>query len=188
MSRPQGGKDANTNEVSTDRTVVDREDIEDAEKGSPPSHPPHVVKMEASLHGVRCSGRTLNQLEEIPGIDNLFRHRWCMMFCTFGLTNAYGVYQDYYVRVHLSNYPPSTIGWIGSFQVFLRTSGHLVPLYQPTHTDFILLSEFSGGLFAGIWFDKGYFYPMSFGFSLLFLFSFVGTLPVFDENIDLTFL
>lgn len=52
------------------------------------------------------------------------------MFSTFGLTNAYGVYQDYYVRVHLSNYPPSTIGWIGSFQVFLRTSGHLI-LYQP---------------------------------------------------------
>ena len=56
--------------------------------------------------------------------------RWCMMFCTFGLTNAYGVYQDYYVRVHLSNYSPATIGWIGSFQVFLRTSGHLV-LSQP---------------------------------------------------------
>ena len=47
-----------------------------------------------------------------------------MLFCAFGLTNAYGVYQDYYVRVHLSNYYPSTIGWIGSVQVFLGASGH----------------------------------------------------------------
>lgn len=98
------------------------------------------------------------------------------MFSTFGLTNAYGVYQDYYVRVHLSNYPPSTIGWIGSFQVFLRASGHLI-LHQRIHTDIIFLSEFAGSLFAGIWFDKGYFYPMTFGFSLLFLFSFVDTFP-----------
>lgn len=99
------------------------------------------------------------------------------MFSTFGLTNAYGVYQDYYVRVHLSDYPPSTIGWIGSSQVFLRRSGRL-SLYQPTHTDSIFLSEFSGGLIAGILFDKGYFYPMAFGSSLLFLFSFVGVLPL----------
>ena len=96
-----------------------------------------------------------------------------MMFSTFGLTNAYGVYQDYYVRVHLSNYSPSTIGWIGSFQVFLRTSGHPT-LCQQDHPDFFFPSEFSGSLIAGIGFDKGYFYSMSFGFSLLFLFSFVG--------------
>jgi len=53
-----------------------------------------------------------------------------MLFCAFGLTNSHGVYQDYYVRVHLSNYSPSTIGWIGSFQVFLGASGYLT--YQPT--------------------------------------------------------
>jgi hypothetical protein len=57
-----------------------------------------------------------------------------MLFCAFGLTNSFGVYQDYYVRVHLSNYPPSTIGWIGSSQVFLGASGHLT-LHQPTHLD-----------------------------------------------------
>ena len=54
-----------------------------------------------------------------------------MLFCAFGLTNSHGVYQDYYVRVHLSNYSPSTIGWIGSFQVFLGASGYLI-LYRPT--------------------------------------------------------
>ena len=99
-----------------------------------------------------------------------------MMFCTFGLMNAYGVYQDYYVRVHLSNYSPSTIGWIGSFQIFLRTPGYMTR-YQPTHTDLTFLSVYSAGLFAGIWFDKGYFYPMSLGFSSLLLFSFVSTFP-----------
>jgi hypothetical protein len=113
-------------------------------------------------------------LKGITSTDKLSRSRWCMMFCTFGLTNAYGVYQDYYIRVHLSNYPPSTIGWIGSFQVFLRTSGYLI-LYRSTHPDFIFLPEFAGGFIAGIWFDKGHFYPMICAFSLLFLFSFVGT-------------
>ena len=53
-----------------------------------------------------------------------------MLFCASGLTNSHGVYQDYYVRVHLSNYSPSTIGWIGSSQVFLGASGHLVQ-YRP---------------------------------------------------------
>src|SRR5882757_10034572 len=63
---------------------------------------------------------------EIPIADKLVRRRWCMLFCTVGLTNSHGVYQDYYVRVHLSNYSPSTIGWIGSFQVFLGASGCLI--------------------------------------------------------------
>ena len=65
---------------------------------------------------------------KLQALIKLFWHRWCMTFCAFGLTHSYGVYQDYYVRVHLSNYPPSTIGWIGSFQVFLRTSGHALGL------------------------------------------------------------
>jgi len=34
---------------------------------------------------------------------------------------------------------------------------------------------------AGLLFDKGYFYHMTFGFSTLFLISFVGTVPSYDE-------
>jgi len=60
-----------------------------------------------------------------------------MLFCAFGLTNSHGVYQDYYVRVHLSNYSPSTIGWIGSFQVFLGASGPLT-LYRSKQLVLIL--------------------------------------------------
>src|SRR5258706_383449 len=38
------------------------------------------------------------------------------------------------------------------------------------------------GLIAGILFDKGYFYQMTFGFSTLFLFSFVGILPSMTKS------
>ncbi|KAG8754937.1 hypothetical protein FRC14_004522 [Serendipita sp. 396] len=64
---------------------------------------------------------------------------WCILFATFGMTNAYGVYQDYYVRTYLSTYTPSSIGWIGSIQIFF---------------------QFSMGFFAGKLFDAGHFYPM----------------------------
>lgn len=60
---------AGINEPSSKTSVVDRVYVEGAEKGSPPSHPPHVV--EAPLHGVPCSGRTSNQLNETPCTDRL---------------------------------------------------------------------------------------------------------------------
>jgi len=37
-------EDDNMNELSANKTVVDRVYLNDAEKGSPPSHPPHTVK------------------------------------------------------------------------------------------------------------------------------------------------
>ncbi|EAU91836.2 hypothetical protein CC1G_04603 [Coprinopsis cinerea okayama7 len=50
--------------------------------------------------------------------------------------NAFGVYQDYYVRVYLTRHTPSEIGWIGGAQLFLT---------------------FFAGAFAGRAFDRGYF-------------------------------
>ncbi|KAJ2918172.1 hypothetical protein MD484_g2277, partial [Candolleomyces efflorescens] len=50
--------------------------------------------------------------------------------------NAFGVYQDYYVRVYLTGYSPDTIGWIGGMQIFLN---------------------FIVGVISGRLFDKGYF-------------------------------
>lgn len=67
------------------------------------------------------------------------------------MTNAYGVYQDYYVRTFLTNYSPSTIGWIGSVQLFF---------------------QFSFGIIAGRLFDGGYFYHMMIGASTLYVFSY----------------
>jgi MCP family monocarboxylic acid transporter-like MFS transporter 10 len=34
------------------------------------------------------------------------------------MINAFGVFQDFYSRFYLTNYTPSQIGWIGSFQIF----------------------------------------------------------------------
>ncbi|KAF9466018.1 MFS general substrate transporter [Collybia nuda] len=41
-----------------------------------------------------------------------------VLMCTFGNVQSFGVYQDYYTRVHLKNHPPSEISWIGSLQIF----------------------------------------------------------------------
>jgi MCP family monocarboxylic acid transporter-like MFS transporter 10 len=67
------------------------------------------------------------------------------------MTNGYGVYQDYYVRQFLTNETPSTIGWIGSTQIFF---------------------QFSMGLIVGRLFDAGYFYIMVPLASLLYAFSY----------------
>ncbi|TFK24106.1 MFS general substrate transporter [Coprinopsis marcescibilis] len=40
-------------------------------------------------------------------------------FCTFGVVQSFGVYQDYYTRVTLNQNSPSEVSWIGSVQVFL---------------------------------------------------------------------
>ncbi|KIM24492.1 hypothetical protein M408DRAFT_331736 [Serendipita vermifera MAFF 305830] len=76
---------------------------------------------------------------------------WCILFSTFGMTNAFGVYQDYYVRFYLPSYSPSTIGWIGSTQLFF---------------------QFSMGFFAGKAFDAGYFYHIVSLASLLYIFAY----------------
>ncbi|RXW23620.1 hypothetical protein EST38_g2226 [Candolleomyces aberdarensis] len=59
-----------------------------------------------------------------------------VQYCTFGYINAFGVYQDYYVRIYLTHYTPSTIGWIGGMQIFLN---------------------FGMGVVTGRLFDRGYF-------------------------------
>ncbi|KAJ3569454.1 hypothetical protein NP233_g5036 [Leucocoprinus birnbaumii] len=74
---------------------------------------------------------------------------WIMQFVTFGYTNAYGVYNDFYVREYLSDYQSSQISWIGSVQLFL------------------LLTS---GLFSGRAFDAGHFHKVMLGGAALFVF------------------
>ncbi|TFY75972.1 hypothetical protein EWM64_g8040 [Hericium alpestre] len=74
-----------------------------------------------------------------------------IVFCTFGAVQSFGVYQDYYTRVTLSEHTASEVSWIGSFQVFLL---------------------FALGLPVGKLFDEGYFRPVIAAGSLLYLFSF----------------
>ncbi|KAI0800007.1 major facilitator superfamily domain-containing protein [Fomes fomentarius] len=75
---------------------------------------------------------------------------WMVQFCTFGYINAFGVYQDFYVRDFLSHESPSNVSWIGSLQLFL--------MYAP-------------GVFVGHAFDAGYFHHVQIAGSILHVFS-----------------
>ncbi|KAJ6473881.1 MFS general substrate transporter [Mycena sanguinolenta] len=44
---------------------------------------------------------------------------WLVLFSTFGFAYAFGVFEDFYVRVYLSHRSPSSISWIGSVQLML---------------------------------------------------------------------
>lgn len=45
----------------------------------------------------------------------------CALFCTFGLINCVGVFQEYYSNNVLTDYSQSTISWISSVQVWMMT-------------------------------------------------------------------
>ncbi|KAI5118374.1 hypothetical protein M0805_008702 [Coniferiporia weirii] len=75
---------------------------------------------------------------------------WLIQVSGFGYTNAFGVYQDFYVREYLTKFSSSQISWIGSTQVFLMLTV---------------------GILAGRLFDKGYFYLILIPGSALFVFS-----------------
>ncbi|KAF7297949.1 hypothetical protein HMN09_01015700 [Mycena chlorophos] len=64
---------------------------------------------------------------------------WLCLFSTFGFAFTFGVYEDYYVRIYLTDHSPSSIAWIGSFQ---------------------LMMPFFCGPLAGKLFDKGYFHEV----------------------------
>ncbi|OJD18324.1 hypothetical protein AJ78_01637 [Emergomyces pasteurianus Ep9510] len=55
-----------------------------------------------------------------------------VLFCTFGMANAFGVFQEYYMSHQLSDSSASAISWIGSLQAFALFSGALVggPLFD----------------------------------------------------------
>ncbi|EGE77998.1 riboflavin transporter MCH5 [Blastomyces dermatitidis ATCC 18188] len=55
-----------------------------------------------------------------------------VLFCTFGMANAFGVLQEYYTSHQLSETSPSAISWIGSLQVFILFASALVggPLFD----------------------------------------------------------
>ncbi|KAJ7202840.1 major facilitator superfamily domain-containing protein [Mycena pura] len=75
---------------------------------------------------------------------------WMVTFCTFGAVQSFGVYQDYYTRIFLSEHPPTDVSWIGSVQVFFL---------------------FAIGIFSGKLFDDGYFRELLAGGSVLYIVS-----------------
>ncbi|KAJ7191955.1 MFS general substrate transporter [Mycena pura] len=75
---------------------------------------------------------------------------WLVMLSTFGYVFAFGVQEDFYVRVYLTNHTPSSIGWIASFQLMMP----------------FLLSPVSGKIF-----DNGGFHALEITGGLVFTFS-----------------
>ena len=57
---------------------------------------------------------------------------FCILFCTFGWMNTFGVFQSTYQAHQLSNEPSSTISWIGSVQTCLLMGGGIIggPLFD----------------------------------------------------------
>lgn len=69
-----------------------------------------------------------------------------IQFCGLGYVASFGVYQDFYTRIYLTNQPPSTISWIGALGAFLIPSCTLI---------------------SGLLYDRGWFYHLMIVGSLL---------------------
>ncbi|KAF8880547.1 major facilitator superfamily domain-containing protein [Infundibulicybe gibba] len=75
---------------------------------------------------------------------------WLVLFSTFGYIYSFGLRADYYTRVFLTSHSPSSIAWIGSFQ---------------------LMMPFAMGLISGKLFDAGYLHSTVASGSAIFTFS-----------------
>lgn len=66
---------------------------------------------------------------------------WCVLFCTFGIVNTFGVYQAYYERT-LPGSSSSDISWVGSIQGALLLCGGLIsgPLFDAGYFRHLLYS------------------------------------------------
>ncbi|CAK7200680.1 hypothetical protein SEUCBS139899_003378 [Sporothrix eucalyptigena] len=51
---------------------------------------------------------------------------WCGLFCSFGLVNCMGTFEDYYVSGPLSSYGQGTVSWILSVEAFFVVFGGLI--------------------------------------------------------------
>lgn len=61
---------------------------------------------------------------------------WCGLFCTFGLINCIGVFEEYYVHGPLSQYSASTVSWITSTETWVMAFfgiffGRVFDIYGP---------------------------------------------------------
>ncbi|KAJ7808325.1 MFS general substrate transporter [Mycena olivaceomarginata] len=92
-----------------------------------------------------------------PGAPLPARLRWLILFGTFGYAYTFGVYEDYYVRVYLTNHTPSSIAYV-------QTPIH-PPIHLPQITDQV------GIVVTGKIFDAGGFYAVEAVGGLIFTFS-----------------
>lgn len=83
-----------------ERVTPIKEDIETGDKAPPPPH------------GDFPDGGLEAWLVVFGG--------WCALFCTFGLANCIGVFEEYYVSGPLKQYNESAVSWILSMLVFMQ--------------------------------------------------------------------
>ncbi|KAG0693431.1 major facilitator superfamily domain-containing protein [Suillus ampliporus] len=69
-----------------------------------------------------------------------------VQFCGYGYVSSFGVYQDFYLRIYLTNQSPSAISWIGSLNSFLIANLTLI---------------------SGLLYDRGWFYQLMIAGSLI---------------------
>ncbi|KAF5350476.1 hypothetical protein D9756_008609 [Leucocoprinus leucothites] len=146
----------------------------DAEKNA---EPVALSKSSASASSVEGKGSTETPVTPVRGVESPpvldielpeggFRAwatvvgAWLVQFVNFGYVNAFGAYQDYYVRSYLTQSTPSDIGWIGGIQICFT---------------------FSMGVVTGRLFDAGYFYWLNFGSLILYAVS-IFMLSLSHEN------
>jgi MFS family permease len=85
---------------------------------------------------------------------------WCALFCTFGLVNCVGVFQEYYLSNSLSEYKLETVSWITSSQVFFMVfCGTIVsgffPLILASFNLVVWLTHFCSRQFGRIYDNYG---------------------------------
>jgi len=120
----------------------------------PPNSNSSPAGKETSLTDTESQGIGLTELDVFPdgGLHAWMTviGAWFVLFGTYGYLYSFGVFQDYYTRIYLTNKSPSQISWIGSFQ-------YMMPFFM--------------GLFSGKLFDSGVFYSLEIIGCGLFVFS-----------------
>ncbi|KAJ6470657.1 major facilitator superfamily domain-containing protein [Mycena vitilis] len=116
-------------------------------------------KLQFDKFGVECDS-TLRLESPEPTLTNVpdagitawmtVAGAWLVLFSTFGYLYSFGVYENYYVLEYLTNHSPSSIAWIGSFQ---------------------LMMPFALGVVSGKLFDNGHFHLVQIVGGVLFTFS-----------------
>ncbi|KAK3050199.1 hypothetical protein LTR09_008588 [Extremus antarcticus] len=77
----------------------------------------------ASLANVQSEKPSVNNIKSVPNGGGI---AWLQVLCSFfvffntwGIINAFGIYQEYYTKGILTSSSPSDISWIGSLEAFL---------------------------------------------------------------------
>lgn len=115
-----------------------------------PLHPQHsAIPVTTGSNTLPSSGT--------PNIPDGGLLAWLQVFCGFwaflnswGLVNAFGVFQDYYHTTLISNVSNSDISWIGSIQAFLVCATTVVagPVFDRGHSRILVMFGSIVGVFG----------------------------------------